>query len=97
MRYTLISLTIILGTCLLCALVGCAETTVYGMNGNPVFKTQANMTGMEYTRAADGAIRWTAVKVDHSGPTTAGGNAVSKGILAGGTAVATSGLTKLIK
>lgn len=78
------------------ALIGCASTTVY-RDGKPIFRTQADMTAMEYSCAANGEMRWKAQSVNHSKPTIAGGNSVSKGILAGGTAVATSGLTNLIK
>ncbi len=79
------------------ALSNCASTTFYGADGKPVACFQANMTKVEYKRACDGSIRWSADTVNHSTPTTAGGTAVSKGILATGTSIATSGIPSIVK
>lgn len=76
-------------------LAGCSTTTLYD-KGQPVARFQGDMTGTTFSRGADGSMTWEATTVDHSAPTTAAGSAASKGILSGGTAVATSGLVKVI-
>lgn len=77
------------------AFTGCASTTLY-RDGKPLARFQGDMQAMRFKAGADGSFEWSG-NVDHSKATTAGGGAVSKGILAGGTGVATSGLTQLIK
>ena len=79
------------------ALSNCATTTFYGADGKPVACFQANMTKVEYQRACDGSMRWSADTVNHSAATTAGGNAVSKGVLSAGTSIATSGIPAIVK
>jgi hypothetical protein len=96
MKYALTSLTIIFGTCLSIGVTSCASTTFYH-EGKPVASFQGDMKETSFTRDASGAIRWKAGSVSHSAPTTAGGNAIAKGITTTGVAVATSGLTKIIK
>lgn len=79
------------------ALASCAATTFYGPDGRPTAQFQGDMTKVEYQRACDGAMKWSADTVNHSAATTAGGNAVSKGIISAGTGIATSGLPAIIK
>lgn len=86
---------LILLACLL--LASCAGTEFYAADGKPVARFQGDMTRVDYSRAADGSIKWTADTVNHSAATTAGGVAVSKNILAAGTGIATSGLPALAK
>ena len=78
-------------------LSSCASTTFYGPDGKPVACFQANMTKVEYQRACDGSMKWSADTVNHSAATTASGNAVSKGILSTGTSIATSGIPAIAK
>ena len=79
------------------ALASCASTTFYGADGKPTAQFQGDMTRVEYQRACDGAMKWSADTVNHSAATAAGGNATSKVILSGGTAYATAGAPALIK
>lgn len=79
------------------ALSNCASTTFYGADGRPVARFQANMTKVQYERACNGAIKWSADTVNHSAATTAMGNAYAKGVTATGVSIATSGLPALIK
>jgi len=78
-------------------LFNCATTEIYGTDGRPLFRTQADMTKAEYNKASDGSIAFKADTIDHSKPTMAGGKAYSAGVVATGTAIATSGIPSLIK
>lgn len=84
-------------TFLLVALLSSCATTTFYHAGQPVARFQGDMDGAAYSRAADGSISWTAARVDHSPATIAGGNAISKGVMTTGTAIATSGIPALIK
>jgi hypothetical protein len=79
------------------ALSNCASTTFYGADGKPTARFQGDMTKVEYQRACDGSMRWSADTVNHSSATAAGGNAASKGILSTGTSIATSGIPAIVK
>lgn len=74
---------------LLACLVSCASTKFYDGNGKKLAEWQGNMQTVEYKRGADGSISWKATRVNHSSATTAGGNAITKGIGAAGTALVT--------
>ena len=78
------------------ALSNCG-TNFYGNDGKLVAQFQGDMTKVEYQRACDGSMRWSADTVNHSSATTAGGNAVSKGIISTGTGIATSSIPSVIK
>lgn len=77
-------------------LSSCATTTFYHA-GLPVARFQGDMAVAAYSRTPDGAISWKAGLTTHSTATIAGGNAVSKGVMTTGTAIATSGIPALIK
>ena len=79
------------------ALTNCAHTTFYGPDGKPTACFQGNMTKVQYERACNGSMKWSADTVNHSAATIAGGNAVSKGIISAGTGIAISGLPAIIK
>lgn len=85
------------GALIFCLCTGCATTTFYGPTGIPIARFQGDMTHVEWMAAANGAQRWKASAVDHSHATVAGGQAFSKGALAAGTAIASSGAVSLIK
>lgn len=92
----------LLGFLLVVAMVGllcasCASTTLYGRDGKPVACMQGDMAGVAFKATADGSMELTATSINHSKSTQAGGAAVSKGILAGGTAVATSGIVSVFR
>ena len=78
-------------------LSSCASTTIYGTDGKPIFRTQADMSKTEFVRASDGSTRWSADDVNHSTPTKAGGVAYSSGVAATGAAIATSGIPAIVK
>jgi hypothetical protein len=80
---------------LLCA--SCAATTLYGRDGAPLARFQGDMQTVAFDAGADGSLKLTAAAINHSKATQAGGVAVAKGILATGTAVATSGIVTVIK
>ena len=71
----------------------CAQTAFY-RDGKIIARFQGDMTKVQYS---DGPMQFAAESVNHSKATTAGGNATSKGIIASGTAVATSGILTTIK
>lgn len=64
-------------------------------NGQTVFYSSSNLAGVHF-RTAHGT-QFDAATVDNAVVHTAIGNMVSKGILSGGTAFATSGLGNVIK
>ena len=76
---------------------GCASTTFYGADGRPVAQVQGDMTKVEYQRACDGAIKWTAGTVNHSAATQAGGIAYRDGITSTGAAIAATRIPSVIK
>lgn len=88
---------LIAGALMVCLFTGCATTTFYGPTGMVIARFQGDMQDVEWTAAANGAQRWKAAVVDHSHATVAGGQALAKGALAVGTAVASSGAVSLIK
>ena len=83
--------------CILVVFSSCASTKLYNQQGQRIAAFQGDMTGVEYTMAADGSVRWRSATVDHSSATKAGGEASQNRIQSAGTAVAASGLTLLLK
>jgi hypothetical protein len=75
---------------------GCAQTALY-KDGQRIATFQGDMTGTEYAMAADGSVKWKSATVNHSAATLAQGEAAKGKITAAGAAVATSGLTLLLK
>lgn len=78
---------------LLCLLLtGCASTTVYGPNGKPRLRTQADLTHVRLT-----ATSFTADLVNHSTTNEIMGKNFSNGATAVGAGIATSGILTLLK
>lgn len=75
---------------------GCT-TTFYGKDGRPEAIFAGDMTRTEYTRSADGAVRWTADSVSHSVPTQAAGTAIQGNLGVVGTAVTAATAIPVIK
>ena len=61
---------------------GCATTTFYGANGKPIARMQGDMTGVQF---ASGNTSFSAVSVNHSAATRAGGDATAKVLQSAGT------------
>lgn len=71
----------------LCTLAGCAQTVVDAKG----FRTQANVSHVEYRRTADGAVSLVMDGVNHSTPTRAGGSVagtIGSAVVSGMTAAA---------
>lgn len=95
MKSIAISLLLIIGGLIVCALSGCAQTKLYDpTTGKLLASMQGDMHGAKY-RSKD--VEWSADTVDHSTATTAQGNAGAGKIHAIGAAIAAAGLTTLIK
>jgi hypothetical protein len=79
---------------LLCLLLfsGCASTTVYGPNGKPRLKTQADLTNVRLT-----STTFTADLVNHSATNKIMGDNFSAGAAAVGAGIATSGILSIVK
>lgn len=85
----------ILLTLIIASLTSCS-TTLY-QDGKPVARFQGDMRNSVFLRDSKGGMVWIANGVDHSTPTIAAGQAGSNRLAAAGFAIATSGLTTLIK
>ena len=88
--------TIILLICVISA-IGCAGTNLYNKDGRRIAAFQGDMTGVDYSMAADGSIRWKAATVDHSSTTKAQKEGAAGFVTAAGVAVAGAGITNLLK
>lgn len=76
--------------CLLLLLPSCASTTLYdAMTGHRLAHFEGDMTGVTYSRAADGSVQLTGT-INHSAATLAQGKATA------GTTLAASGLVTLL-
>jgi hypothetical protein len=82
---------------LILSLASCGTSFYDAQSGKPIARFQGDMQSLSFTRAADGAITWTAASVNHSAATLAAGTATAGAVTATGTAAAIAGATALLK